>query len=278
MPPQAATNYSQLLALLPPRKRLRRLVRDLAVFPLSLRHSLRRGSGLVHFPLWHHVFDDERRGFARQLRYLRQFGDFVSLDDAVAMLSGGAPIEGRYFCVTFDDGFANCVRNALPLLVEASCPAAFFVPTDLIGLHLERDWDRLQPFFSAAAAAYPLPVEFMTWDDCRQLLAAGMCVGSHTCSHAVLAEVDEERAAAELRDSAAKLEAELGQPCRHFAAPQGRYDRQRDPALARTLGYRSFCTSERGANRLGESLFALHRDRLLANWPAYQLCYFLGVR
>ncbi len=115
------------------------------------------GGEWVHFPMYHHVLDDERRGFDRQLRYLRRFGDFLDADDAVDALARPGGIGGRYFCITFDDGFKDSLTNALPVLIDRKCPAIFFLATDYIGLDLDADWDQ-NPTLSAAAVALSPPV------------------------------------------------------------------------------------------------------------------------
>src|SRR5262245_16560293 len=131
----------------------------------------------IFFPLYHFIVDDERRGFDAHLRYMRGHGDFISMDDAVAAMTNPGGIGGRYFCVTFDDGVKNCVTNALPILVERRAPAAFFIATDYVGLRLETDWGPIRPVpqpYTGFRGAF----DFVTWDDCRRMPAAGMTIGA----------------------------------------------------------------------------------------------------
>ncbi|MCH7832759.1 MAG: polysaccharide deacetylase family protein [Proteobacteria bacterium] len=114
----------------------RGLARDAALRALSLGRSPESTSGWIRFPFYHHVFDDERKDFGRQLDFMAGLGDFIGLDDAVAMLAAGSPIDGRYFCITFDDGFKNWHTNALPVLLDKKAPAAFFLVTGYIGASL----------------------------------------------------------------------------------------------------------------------------------------------
>lgn len=258
-------------------QRLRGMARDLAILVLSAHRSPGRGEGWIRFPYYHHVFDDERAGFARQLDYMGRYGEFIGLDDAVEMLEGGRPIDGRYFCVSFDDGFKSCAANAVPILLDHRTPAAFFLATRYIGADPEADRELLLGFHDDGRTV----IEFLDWDDCRAMAGAGMTLGSHTESHARLRDLDADGVAGELARSRRTIEDEVGRPCRHFCCPFGRpgvdFDPDRDPRIARRLGYRSFLTGRRGAMRRGDSPLLTSRDHLLAQWANYQLRYFLGA-
>ena len=233
----------------------------------------------IILPYYHYVLDDEKWGFAEQLKFMRQHGDFLTLDDAVAAMQQPAGIGGRYFCVTFDDGFRNCFTNALPILVEHKCPAAFFVPTDYIGLEIERDWDVLRAFYERTA--YRVPFDFLNWDQCRQMHAARMTIGSHTCSHPRLSEVSRAEAERQLRVSREVIERELGHPCRHFSCTWGRpnidFDVAVHPEMARQAGYVSFLTTQRGRNYPASSPLFVRRDHALAGDCVYVLRYFFSI-
>ncbi|MFN2382781.1 MAG: polysaccharide deacetylase family protein [Gemmatimonadota bacterium] len=231
---------------------------------VARRLAFRRPGGTtwIRVLYYHHVFDDERAGFRRQLARLANDSDFLSLDDAVEQLRGQAPVRGRFTCVTFDDGFLNHARNAVPALVEWKVPAAFFVPVGYL------DGAAAEDFFPNGG--HP-PVDFLSWGDCRAMRAAGMTIGSHTVRHARLAALTRAEAETELRESKRRLEAELGSPCLHFAAPWGRARDivpDRDAALAEEAGYHSFLTTRRGVLRDGGSAFAVPRLHAVAHWDA----------
>ena len=268
--------YRDFISNRGPAGRLRALARDSAVWALSYAPASAARREWVRFPFYHHVFDDERRGLARHLEYMAGQGDFVSIDEALAMLSSGDPLGGRYFCLTFDDGYKNNAVNALPILAEKGVPAAFFLATSYIGTDPGRDRERLLGFIGDGETL----VEFMDWDDCRALAGAGMTIGSHTMNHVRLIDLEPDLVAVELQNSKRLIEEKLGRPCLHFCCPWGRPGQdflpERDPGIAAAQGYRSFLTTVRGATGPGADPMGIRRDHLLANWSPRQLRYFFA--
>ncbi len=257
-------------------RRARATARDLLLRGLAAGRRMDKTSGWIRFPYYHHIFEDERADFARQLDYLANFGDFITLGEAVAMIRGPAEIDGRFFCLTFDDGLKNCLDGAVPLLVERNISAEFYVVADLAGRSLPPGDPLAVEVFGFQGRDTTL--DFMSWEDCRALIGAGMTVGSHGCSHARLSRLDRAAADQELGRSKEIIETETGAPCDHFCAPYGMPEidflPERDPGLARGQGYLSFASGSRGPSRAGDDPFALRRDHLLAGWGNYQLDYF----
>lgn len=247
---------------------------------LSLASRVPTEREWIRCPFYHHVFDDERKGFETQLRYMRNYGDFISISDAVEMLGNCRSIGGRYFCISFDDGFKSCATNALPILLEHRCSAAFFLATDYIGCKLDHDFEAAERFFRRTIYPQGIAIEFMDWDDCRKLVQEGMTIGAHTCSHVRLSSLDTGSVQRELMNSKQKIEEELGTECLHFAAPWGKPGQDIDLVLhrdkVREVGFRSLLTTERGANEKLGDVFSIRRDFLLAGWRTYQLRYLFG--
>lgn len=275
---QLTSTYREFTRLTPWPRRFRAAVRDIALGALAMGRRIDSTTGWIRFPYYHHVFDDERRGFSRHLDYLGNFGDFVSLDDALALMADGGA-DGRYFCLGFDDGLKNCATNALPILAERGISATFYVVTSMMGRRLGADDPMARRVFGFEARDTAVP--FLDWDDCRALVEAGMTIGSHSASHARLATLDDAEVRRELMDSKAAIENALGTPCHHFCPPYGKpgedFRPDRDPALARDAGYRSLVTGVRGPSHANADPFAIRRDHLLANWGLHQLRYFLSL-
>lgn len=77
------------------------------------------------------------------LRLLSRYYRFVSLADAVEMLSGRAPFKPRGLVLTFDDGYRNQLQNALPVLKKFDAPGTFFLATGHIEQRRPFWFDRL---------------------------------------------------------------------------------------------------------------------------------------
>lgn len=85
----------------------------------------------------------------------------------------------------------------------------------------------------------PAPGELATldWEALSAMQRAGIVIGSHTCSHALLTGEDDATIREELERSRADIEAGLGTPVRHFAYPDGRFSPRVVRAVA-AAGYR----------------------------------------
>lgn len=64
--------------------------------------------------------------FAAQMSWVREWFNVLALDEAVERLRAGS-LPARALCVTFDDGYADNLTVALPILQRLGLPATFFV-------------------------------------------------------------------------------------------------------------------------------------------------------
>jgi peptidoglycan/xylan/chitin deacetylase (PgdA/CDA1 family) len=79
----------------------------------------------------------------------------------------------------------------------------------------------------------------MSWDQAREMAAAGMTIGSHGVTHQVLAGASPEEVHAELSISRQRIERELGGACWCFSYPNGEASdfRSSDRTQVQTAGY-----------------------------------------
>lgn len=229
--------------------------------PFLVRQLLGRGRPAI---LVYH--DPSPETLDRHLRYLRPRYPFVTLDQVVAAVHAGdvAALPKRALAVTLDDGHAGnaClasvfrrhgVRPTIFLCSQivgtrrkfwfdagaADATALMRIPhserlrhlDSVIGFREDREFPDEEP-------------QALSCDDLKDL-SSWADVGSHTRFHPILTTCDDEQCEREIVDSKREIEAITGRECRHFAFPNGDYDR-REVALARRAGYRSARTVDVG--------------------------------
>lgn len=159
-------------------------------------HRVGGGSGLE--------LDLPRSEFADQMAWLAERGVATTLDDALVALGadGGGPDP---VVVTFDDGTADFVEGALPVLVEHGIPATLYLATA----------------FVEEGTPFPYGAPPVSWSGLRDALSTDLVtIGSHTHTHALLDRLPPEHIARELDESRRLVEDRLGTRADHFAYPK----------------------------------------------------------
>jgi peptidoglycan/xylan/chitin deacetylase (PgdA/CDA1 family) len=247
------------------------------------------GHDLISF-LFHHLFADEAEiardvvhpqegvtlaGFRRFVEHFLDAGyTFVTPADVVC---GLAP-DGRYACVTFDDGYADN-RRALDLLREYGVPATLFASANHVAEGRRFWWDAVyaerrrrgagEAAIEAEIAALKgrrhddierhvteqfgaralVPLEDLdrplTPQELRALASdERVMLGNHTLDHAILTVLDRADAEVQLAGARRALEGMAHVPVRSVSYPNGDHD----PSivdLARALGHDSGMTTVR---------------------------------
>jgi peptidoglycan/xylan/chitin deacetylase (PgdA/CDA1 family) len=90
----------------------------------------------------------------------------------------------------------------------------------------------------------------MTWDQLREMTAAGMEIGSHGVWHNMLAKLPREEMVAEVNRSKASLDRELGVPAEVLSYPVGGFDAydERVMRAAREAGFKVGCSYTPGTS------------------------------
>lgn len=192
-----------------------------------------------------------RAAFAAQINWLRLRFDLVSLAEAQARVESG---HNRFptACITFDDGYAENLEFAIPLLLKHKIPFTYFVATDFVANN--------RPFPHDVAAGRPLAVN--TLDDIRKLAGAGVEIGAHTRTHANLGgPLSPEQLVSEIVGSKRDLEAAIDKPVRYFAFPYGQHENLTGKAfeVAYATGFAGVCSAYGGYNFPGDEAFHLRR-------------------
>jgi peptidoglycan/xylan/chitin deacetylase (PgdA/CDA1 family) len=166
-------------------------------------------------------FSVTRASFDAQLSALRDGGlQGCSLAD---LRSGTV---SRPIAITFDDGDLGQATRAFPALVAHGMSATFFVTTSWIG----------RP-------------RYASWEQLREMSAAGMSIQSHTHTHPFLSELGRDALHDELRRSRDLLDERLEQRTSMLALPGGDAPRRDLRTLLLEEGYTVIATSRWGINR-----------------------------
>lgn len=167
----------------------------------------------------------------KQLRWLRRRGlRGVSVAELLAARARG---EGRRLVgLTFDDGYADFLDHALPLLDRWGCGATLFVLPGRLGG--DNAWDPLGP-------RKPL----LTADGIRRAAAGGVEIGSHGLTHVDLTKADADTLKAETAESRSLLEDLIQSPVDGFCYPYGTVDGRAVDAV-RDAGYGYACAIDPG--------------------------------
>ncbi|MEU2181405.1 polysaccharide deacetylase family protein [Streptomyces thermolilacinus] len=134
--------------------------------------------------------------------------------------------------LTFDDGYADFLHHAVPLLRRHGCTATVFALLGRLGG--DNAWDPLGP-------RKPL----LTAEGLRRCADAGMEVASHGLRHVSLPPADDAVLHDELRGSRELLHTLTGEPPAGFCYPYGHID-ARVVAAVRDAGYAYACAIDPG--------------------------------
>jgi peptidoglycan/xylan/chitin deacetylase (PgdA/CDA1 family) len=74
-----------------------------------------------------------KAAFERQMRFLRDRFNVLSLNDFIDCIEGRKAFSYKSCLVTFDDGWKDNFQNAYPVLKEIGIPAVIFLTTDFVG-------------------------------------------------------------------------------------------------------------------------------------------------
>lgn len=152
--------------------------------------------------------------FAEQMAWLAAEGVAVDLDTAVARAvdvpaSSGPPPRDPPprdpVAVTFDDGTADFVDRALPVLVEHGIPATLYLATSFV--------EDGRSFWDDGTV--------LSWAALAEAVSTGLVgIGSHTHTHLLLDRADPVDVATDLDRSTGLIADRLGVEARHFAYPK----------------------------------------------------------
>jgi peptidoglycan/xylan/chitin deacetylase (PgdA/CDA1 family) len=160
----------------------------------------------------------------QEFAHLKERGyQVISFNELLKYFDEGKPLPPKAVVLTFDDGWKNQYTYAFPLLKKYGFTATFFIFTNAIGHK-----------------------NFLSWEQIKEMDAAGMTIGGHTKTHPYLTKItDPQKLAAEIAGGKKILEDHLGKKVDVFAYPFGLYNDAVVKAV-RDAGYRIGRTSNPG--------------------------------
>jgi peptidoglycan/xylan/chitin deacetylase (PgdA/CDA1 family) len=221
--------------------------------------------------LIYHRFGDERypttnvsvAQFREQLTYLRANNyQVLPLATLYQYLVEKRPLPDKAVVITIDDGYKSVYQNAWPLLKSFGYPFTIFLYVKATD---HGHWD------------------YMTWDQVRELRAAGVDFQSHSYGHHRFGnrppEMDEEEyrgwIKADFVKSITIMERELGRRPRFLAVPYGEYNRTVID-IARAVGFDAVFSQDPGSVSNQSDIYDLPREPILGfDWST--LDHFVEV-
>lgn len=232
--------------------------------------------------LMYHMVSNHRKGakfnglrvrperFESQLSWLKDNGwNFYTVSE---LWERWDSLPEKSVALTFDDGYADNIENALPLLKKYGAKATIYVVVD----RHERDWSTNK---KAHHDSGELARERKLTDDEVKLLVASGCVeiASHTMTHINMATTPAADKRKELIESRDQLESLSGAPVRSFAYPFGIYGSD-DVALAAECGYETAVTTRDGIDLRSPRPDALQLKRIKVSGKDNHLAFVMRMR
>lgn len=168
--------------------------------------------------------------FERHIIYLKRNGWYFA---KISELLQSKSLSPKTVGLTFDDGYADNFENAYLPLIEHNIKATWFITTDYIGKHAK--W----------MGPHSEQTKILSANQLQEMSAAGMEIGSHTCSHPDLSKLPFEKQLDELIRSKHILEDLLQKPITGFAYPFGKYNEDTLKAV-NAAGYKWACSTRSG--------------------------------
>jgi peptidoglycan/xylan/chitin deacetylase (PgdA/CDA1 family) len=182
------------------------------------------------------------RDFAAEMTWLHSNGyHAVTQRQVFDAVVHGRSLPAKPVLITFDDGYRDVLRYAVPVLQRLHMPATAYVITARISSG-DTTW--------------------FTWGELRRMERLGWDVGSHTVTHPDLTTLSTGEVTAQLTHSRNALEKHLGHPVQWFAYPSGA-ENSTVVDLTRQAGYVLAVTTQPGTDQDRSRPLELHRYEVL---------------
>ena len=202
--------------------------------------------------------------FMAQMAYLERKGCHVAtLNEVRDDLLGSARLPRRSVAITFDDGWGDNHAGAFPILRRFGFTATIFVTVGKIG-------DRAKGQDPTGAAERHLDRR-----EIAEMLEAGIEFGSHTVSHARLADLPPKEVETQLTESKRRLENLTGREVGWLSYPYGSFSRDVVQAAIRAR-YAGAVSTIRDNRARSRHLYYLPRVMVMPDATLRHFAYYLS--
>jgi peptidoglycan/xylan/chitin deacetylase (PgdA/CDA1 family) len=168
---------------------------------------------LLYHSVGNNLWSTREHHFLDQMNWLSDHCHVLSLMDVVSSrLSNEIQVA-----LTFDDGYQTLYDQVAPILTKKKINGTVYVNTGWIS---EEKNSRKK---SVAELGHYPDESFLTWQEVKELHAAGWEIGSHGVNHYNFAEMQDLILQQELFQSKYDIEQHVKISCLHFSYPWGRY-------------------------------------------------------
>ncbi len=215
----ARYTYIKLVAV---KNRLRNLL-----LPTAIILTYHRVADVTEDP---HQLAVSPQNFEAQIQYLKENYCAVSLAEIIEHLRNKT-LRKNMVAVTFDDGYADNLYQALPILEKYNVPATIFVTSNFVGTS-GYPWDENR----ADETNRP-----MTQPELLQIVSSKMItIGGHTLSHPHIKTLSEQSKSSEISKDKEALSILCGRGVKVFAFPFGEFDAEAIN-ITKKVGYDCAC-------------------------------------
>ena len=181
-------------------------------------------------------------------------------------------LPAKSVALTFDDGYADNLHNALPLLEKYDAKATLYIVVD----RHDRDWSTAKKAHHNTGELAREPK--LSDDEVQRLVASGRIeIGSHTLTHINMRTTPADDKRRELVESRRLLQAQTGQAVASFAYPFGIYGED-DVSLAREAGYTTAVTTIDGIDARTPRPDPLQLKRIKVSGKDNMLAFAMRMR
>lgn len=194
---------------------------------------------------WHHVTIAK---FQKQLKLIDRLGFTpITFTDYQLYKEDKLTLPSKPIIITFDDGYEDTFKNAIPLMMEMGMKGVIYV---MGNRKLKRaTWEEKDE-----KDICPL----MTDNQIRTAKEMGFEIGSHSMNHDVLSDLTDAEAKHSIKKSKEDIESIINGPVHSFAYPYGLFDKRVQQFVADS-GYLFACGVYTGSPVFGKTIYDIRR-------------------